>query len=166
LRRAAADPLRGLRAPGPALHRRRPSALAGRARARAGARRRALDPRPPPAAHRSEPAMSLLKGYAALPGCYDELIRADGTARPRLRPCPDMLAALSVEDLARNQALAELALLNQGVTFSVYKDARGTEKIFPFCLIPRIISSADWARLERGLEQRLRALNLFLDDIY
>src|SRR5262249_53384932 len=61
---------------------------------------------------------------------------------------------------------AELALLNQGVTFSVYDDARGTEKIFPFCLIPRIISAADWAALARGLEQRLRALNLFLDDVY
>src|SRR5262249_16229451 len=77
-----------------------------------------------------------------------------------------MLAALSLDELARLQSLAELALLNQGVTFSVYNDARGTEKIFPFCLIPRIISAADWAALARGLEQRLRALNLFLDDVY
>jgi uncharacterized circularly permuted ATP-grasp superfamily protein len=110
--------------------------------------------------------MSLLTAYPAIAGCFDELIGSDGAPRPEFRACLDMLAAFSADDLARAQSLAELALLNQGVTFSVYKDARGTEKIFPFCVIPRMISAADWARLERGLEQRLRALNLFLDDVY
>ena len=108
----------------------------------------------------------VLDGYRPLPGCFDELMSADGAPRPEFRACLDMLAGLSVDEVARTQALAELALLNQGVTFSVYKDARGTEKIFPFCLIPRILAAADWALVERGLEQRLRALNLFLDDIY
>ncbi|HEY4243816.1 MAG TPA: circularly permuted type 2 ATP-grasp protein, partial [Kofleriaceae bacterium] len=67
---------------------------------------------------------------------------------------------------ARSQGLAETALLQQGVTFSVYGDARGTEKIFPFCLLPRLIAADDFRRLERGLQQRLRALSMFLDDIY
>jgi uncharacterized circularly permuted ATP-grasp superfamily protein len=108
----------------------------------------------------------LLAGYPAVSGCFDELIGDDGAPRPEFRRSLDMLAALSPDEFARTQGLAEMALLNQGVTFSVYQDTRGTEKILPFCLIPRMISSRDWAPLERGLEQRLRALNLFLDDIY
>ncbi|MEZ4299977.1 MAG: circularly permuted type 2 ATP-grasp protein [Polyangiaceae bacterium] len=64
------------------------------------------------------------------------------------------------------QALAERALLNQGVTFSVYSDTRGTEKIFPFCVLPRVVSAEDWDKVDRGLCQRVRALGLFLDDVY
>ncbi len=52
------------------------------------------------------------------------------------------------------------------MTFSVYSDSRGTEKIFPFCLVPRLLGSAEWARLERGLVQRVRVIEAFLDDIY
>ncbi|MBA2544991.1 MAG: circularly permuted type 2 ATP-grasp protein, partial [Deltaproteobacteria bacterium] len=77
-----------------------------------------------------------------------------------------LLDKLRPEDLARAQALAETALLQQGVTFSVYGDSRGTEKIFPFCLLPRIVAADDFRRIERGLQQRLRALSMFLDDIY
>ncbi len=112
------------------------------------------------------PHDGLLAGYPAVSGCFDELIGEGGAPRPEFRRSLDMLAALSPDEFARTQGLAELALLNQGVTFCVYQDTRGTEKILPFCLIPRMISSRDWAPLERGLEQRLRALNLFLDDIY
>ena len=108
----------------------------------------------------------LFAGYPAVPGAYDELIGRDGKAHATFRKCLDMLAEHTPEEIAHQQALAELALLHQGVTFSVYKDTRGTEKIFPFCLIPRIISAADWATTEKGLEQRLAALNLFLDDVY
>jgi uncharacterized circularly permuted ATP-grasp superfamily protein len=109
---------------------------------------------------------SVFAHYASAPGCFDELVGQNREPRPEFRAALETLARLSPDEFARAQALAELSLLNQGVTFSVYKDARGTEKIFPFCLIPRIIAAADWAPLERGLEQRLRALNLFLDDIY
>jgi uncharacterized circularly permuted ATP-grasp superfamily protein len=111
-------------------------------------------------------AASVFEQYPAVAGCHDELIAADGSPRPEFRRLLDALGKLGPEELARAQALAELTLLTQGVTFSVYADARGTEKIFPFCIIPRLISRTDWSHLERGLEQRLRALNLFLDDMY
>jgi len=120
----------------------------------------------------------MFEGYAALPGAFDELFGPDGSPRPDFRRTAELLAGMTRAEFARAQQLAELALLNQGVTFSVYADRRGgglvaqpgarssLEKIFPFCLVPRLIASADWARLVRGLEQRVRALGLFLDDIY
>jgi uncharacterized circularly permuted ATP-grasp superfamily protein len=108
----------------------------------------------------------LFDGYSVAPGTYDEMFDAAGTPRAPFLRILEMLGARTCEDFARFQALAERALLNQGVTFSVYSDSRGTEKIFPFCLIPRVISAADWGHVERGLEQRVRALGLFLDDVY
>ncbi|WNG14790.1 circularly permuted type 2 ATP-grasp protein [Cystobacter fuscus] len=112
------------------------------------------------------PEPGLFAGYTCTPGSIDELMGADGIARPDFQKLLNVLGARSPEDFSHMQALAERALLNQGVTFSVYADRRGTERIFPFCLIPRIISASDWAHLERGLEQRIRALGLFLDDVY
>lgn len=108
---------------------------------------------------------SLFTGYEPLPGTYDEAFTADG-AHPEFRRVLDALGKLTPDEFARAQALAEKALLNQGVTFSVYADNRGTEKIFPFCLIPRLIAADDFARLERALQQRLHALGAFLDDVY
>jgi uncharacterized circularly permuted ATP-grasp superfamily protein len=110
-------------------------------------------------------AAQLFTSYAPLDGTFDELFEG-GQPRPAFRRALEQLGAQSPADFARAQALAERALLHQGVTFSVYSDSRGTEKIFPFCLIPRLIAAADFARLERGLVQRLTALGLFLDDIY
>jgi uncharacterized circularly permuted ATP-grasp superfamily protein len=107
----------------------------------------------------------LFSGYPALPGTYDEMFEG-GAARAAFTRVATLLDAMPKEDLARAQALAEHALLQQGVTFSVYGDSRGTEKIFPFCLLPRLIAGSDWTKLERGLSQRLRALGMFLDDIY
>ena len=111
-------------------------------------------------------AAPLFDGYAPLPGTSDELFANDGSYRPAFARALSALGQKSRAEFAHSQALAERSLLNQGVTFSVYQDQQGTEKIFPFCLIPRLISAADWAQLERGLLQRLRALSHFLDDVY
>ncbi len=107
----------------------------------------------------------MLAGYAAPPGTYDEMF--DGPApRPPFAAIAAMLDRHGATNFARSQSLAELALLNSGVTFSVYSDDRGSEKVFPFCLAPRPIAAADFAQLERGLQQRLVALGLLLDDLY
>jgi uncharacterized circularly permuted ATP-grasp superfamily protein len=115
---------------------------------------------PPP------PARDLFEAYAPLDGTWDELFAGPGEARSVLRRPLGALLATRSDEFARAQALAERSLLNQGVTFSVYSDQRGSEKIFPFCLVPRVVSAADWRRVEKGLEQRIRALHAFLDDVY
>src|SRR5256712_9274883 len=73
---------------------------------------------------------------------------------------------LGAEELERRHGLTMQMLRNHGITFAVYPDAQGTEKVFPFDIIPRVISAATWRRLEAGLKQRLTALNLFLEDVY
>jgi uncharacterized circularly permuted ATP-grasp superfamily protein len=113
----------------------------------------------------SQQTRGLFQRYSELPGTYDELFAGNAPRAPFARVA-HLLDAMGTDELARAQALAEHSLLQQGVTFSVYGDSRGTEKIFPFCLLPRLIAGADWIQLERGLQQRLRALGLFLDDIY
>jgi uncharacterized circularly permuted ATP-grasp superfamily protein len=110
-------------------------------------------------------ASPLLEGYPVLAGTYDELLDGRGHLRPAFRALLG-LGRVSPEEFARTQEMAETALVNQGVTFSVYSDQRGVEKVFPVCLVPRIISTGDWDRLERGLVQRVLALACFLDDIY
>jgi uncharacterized circularly permuted ATP-grasp superfamily protein len=108
----------------------------------------------------------LFHAYEPLAGTWDELFAVPGEPRPVLRrPLAALLASRS-DEFARAQNLAERSLLNQGVTFSVYSDQRGSEKIFPFCLVPRVICAGDWRRVEKGLEQRIRALHAFLDDVY
>jgi uncharacterized circularly permuted ATP-grasp superfamily protein len=104
--------------------------------------------------------------YQPLAGCFDELVNADGSPRPYTKRIHALLSSTPPREFARYQSLAELSLFNQGVTFSVYSDQQGTEKIFPICLVPRVIGAAEWAKVERGLVQRIRALNLFLDDMY
>lgn len=111
-------------------------------------------------------APSLVSSYAPLPSSWDELFAGAGEVRDVLKASLSALLSSQAADFARAQALAERALLNQGVTFSLYSDQRGSEKIFPFCLVPRVISAGDWAELERGLVQRIRALEAFLDDVY
>ena len=104
--------------------------------------------------------------YSPLPDTYDELMGPEGRPRAAVAPLLDPLLEMDADELRHRAELAELALLNQGVTFSVYADSAGTEKVFPFCPVPRMIQAEEWARLEKGLEQRVRALELFLDDIY
>jgi uncharacterized circularly permuted ATP-grasp superfamily protein len=108
---------------------------------------------------------SLFEQYAMLPRTYDEVFAPGGQVRAEFRALRG-LASCSPPEFARLQEMAERALVNQGVTFSVYSDSRGTEKVFPVCLMPRVVSAADWARLERGLVQRVVALEQFVDDVY
>src|SRR5262249_13863937 len=107
----------------------------------------------------------LFDTYKPIPGTYDEMGDDQGAARPHVRRAERMLDPLSPDQFAQYQSLAELSLYNQGVTFSVYSDKRGTEKIFPICLAPRVIAAAEWARVEKGLGQRIAALCAFLDDM-
>jgi len=109
---------------------------------------------------------ALFDGYRPIPGAWDELFQAPGEVRPEFRRAAAALGLRSRQEFARAQGLAEKALLDQGVTFSVYADQRGTEKIFPFCLVPRLVGAAEWARLEKGLTQRVRALEAFIEDLY
>jgi uncharacterized circularly permuted ATP-grasp superfamily protein len=109
---------------------------------------------------------TLLDGYAPLVRTYDELFRADGTPREDVAGLVAELDQLGRVEFTTRQKLAEGALFRGGVTFSVYSDSRGQEKIFPFDLIPRVISAATWEVIERGLVQRVTALNMFLADLY
>ena len=99
-------------------------------------------------------------------GFYDELIDENGTPRPGVQLLVDKIDSLPEGDLAFRQKAAEALLLKMGITFNVYGRDEGTEKIFPFDLIPRIIPSNDWEQIEAGLKQRIFALNEFIQDIY
>jgi len=112
------------------------------------------------------PSSQLFAGYHPLDGTYDELVEQGGRTRDHARVVANILANMTPDTFARSQALAELALAQWGVTFSVYSDQRGTEKVMPVCLVPRVLAATEWARLERGLVQRLTALQMFLDDLY
>ncbi|MBL9203089.1 MAG: circularly permuted type 2 ATP-grasp protein [Opitutaceae bacterium] len=89
-----------------------------------------------------------------------------GGVRPHYHRLAERLGRLEVDEFDRRRAAVDAAFLRRGVTFTVYNDAQGTERIFPFDLIPRIIPDKEWRRIEAGLIQRLHALNLFLDDVY
>jgi len=99
-------------------------------------------------------------------GFFDEMFDAQARPRPETALLAGKLDALSPTELRARQIAAERALLTRGITFSVYGDAAGTEKIFPFDIIPRVIPGSDWQHIERGLKQRVHALNLFIADIY
>lgn len=97
---------------------------------------------------------------------YDEMFGPGGQVRPIAEPLVRMIESMSEGDLRRRQEAAEKALLYSGITFNVYGDKGGSEKIFPFDIVPRIVCPNEWSNTERGLRQRIQALNLFLDDIY
>ncbi len=99
-------------------------------------------------------------------GYYDEMFEPDGSPRPHARLLIETIQSLSDGQLLRYKHAADRHLLQMGITFNVYGEAEGTERIFPFDLVPRIVSAAEWDYLERGLRQRIHALNEFIDDIY
>jgi uncharacterized circularly permuted ATP-grasp superfamily protein len=99
-------------------------------------------------------------------GAWDELMQPDGTPRPAAAELVRQLDALGLAELRSRQDLAELDIVTTGITFTVYSDGRGIDRAWPFDIIPRVIPADDWRAVERGLVQRLTALNMFIDDIY
>ncbi len=97
---------------------------------------------------------------------FDEMFLANGQERSGYTPFRQRVEQLTPDELVSRQHAAERALLSMGITFNVYADGEGTERIMPIDIIPRIIEAAEWDWLERGLVQRIMALNLFVDDIY
>src|SRR6202030_3894966 len=110
-------------------------------------------------------ASGLFAGYET-GGFYDEMFSAPGAPRSPYAKVFQRLASMPPEQFEERRKLADLSFLIQGITFTVYSDGRGTERLFPFDLIPRIIPNSEWKRIDRGLTQRVLALNLFLQDIY
>jgi len=99
-------------------------------------------------------------------GAYDEMFDADGSTRQHYQALFQRLLELPQNELKQRQQAADLSFLHQGITFTVYGHDEGTERIFPYDLLPRIIPADEWDVIERGLIQRITALNLFRKDIY
>ena len=97
---------------------------------------------------------------------YDETFEAGGAARAHTALLVQRLAAMTHRELRDRQLAAERALLTRGITFNVYGSNDGVEKIMPFDILPRVVSAAEWRTIERGLVQRVRALNAFVADVY
>jgi uncharacterized circularly permuted ATP-grasp superfamily protein len=99
-------------------------------------------------------------------GFWDELIDGRGEPRAAAAALVQQLHELGLSELQQRQDLAELDIVAMGITFTVYSDGRGIDRTWPFDIVPRIIAASEWRRVERGLVQRLRALNMFIDDLY
>src|SRR5277367_5273708 len=97
---------------------------------------------------------------------FDEMLDEGGKIRPHYRRFCSLFESLGTDEFADKRHSVDLAFLRQGITFNVYGDSQGTERIFPFDLVPRVIPAKEWEFLERGLVQRITALNLFLRDVY
>ena len=108
--------------------------------------------------------MGLFGRYQAK--AFDEMFVTDGRPRPHYAALCDRLDTLGAAELERRHKVADLTMRHQGITFTVYGREQGVEQIIPFDPIPRLVASDEWDRLERGLKQRVRALNLFLHDVY
>lgn len=107
----------------------------------------------------------LIQQYAPKPHQFDEMLHA-GSIREPYEKLVSTMKDNSIENLQLKDKLASELFMNQGITFTVYSDNAGIERIFPFDILPRIITAAEWAHVEKGIEQRLKALNLFLKDVY
>ncbi|RYZ28898.1 MAG: hypothetical protein EOP49_41085 [Sphingobacteriales bacterium] len=110
-------------------------------------------------------AAELLKSYYVDTGTWDEMY-SNNDLREQYRNVVEYMEQLSIEELNKKEEMAKQLFMTQGVTFTVYSSGEGIEKIFPFDIIPRIITSTEWNHIEKGITQRLRALNLFLKDVY
>lgn len=106
-----------------------------------------------------------LSDYSVRPTTWDEMCW-QGDIRSHYKLFFDSLSQSSSDEFTRKDELAKKLFMSQGITFTVYNDGEGIEKIFPFDIIPRIITAAEWSHIESGIKQRIRALNIFLRDIY
>src|ERR1700761_8697482 len=107
----------------------------------------------------------LLNNYNVDPRTWDEMY-SSSTVREQYKGVVDFLQQMSIEELGKKEELAKRLFMSQGITFTVYSSGEGIEKIFPFDIIPRIITATEWSYIESGIRQRLKALNLFLKDVY
>ena len=104
--------------------------------------------------------------YDLEPSIFDEVFLPDGTPRVHCEPLHETLTQLSPEELAAIQERVTRSFSDEGITFTVYGDEEADERIIPIDCVPRVMSASEWRHLEAGLTQRLKALNLFLDDVY
>ena len=104
--------------------------------------------------------------YDLEPSIYDEMFLPDGTPREHFRQLHETLTELSSEELVGIQERVTRSFSDEGITFTVYGDEEADERIIPIDCLPRVMSGAEWRNIEAGLTQRLKALNLFLDDVY
>jgi uncharacterized circularly permuted ATP-grasp superfamily protein len=107
----------------------------------------------------------LLRDYF-MDTAFDEMFDADGAIRLHYQALFNELTTLPAEEIRRRKQSADASFLMQGITFTVYGREEGTERIFPYDLIPRLVTGEEWDQIERGLTQRITALNLFLHDVY
>lgn len=118
-----------------------------------------------PEQQKSVTGTSLFERYT-LSQAYDEMFTAEGDIRPAYSELARLLCSISPAELQQRQRYADLTFLNQGITFTVYGNDAGVERVFPYDLLPRIIAADEWQHIERGLHQRIVALNHFLHDVY
>jgi uncharacterized circularly permuted ATP-grasp superfamily protein len=111
-------------------------------------------------------AATILDGSYSVGPFYDEMFAGPGDVRPHYRALYEQLCETTAHAFEERRREADVSFLYQGVTFTVYAEDQGIERVFPFDLIPRIIPADEWARIERGLKQRVLALNHFLQDVY
>lgn len=97
---------------------------------------------------------------------YDEWFLAKGQPRSFIEPLLQGVRSLPAGELQQRQKTAQQVMFNIGATFTVYGAAEGTERIMPFDILPRVIPAQEWQALERGLKQRIAALNTFIADVY
>src|SRR5580658_1881544 len=107
----------------------------------------------------------LLRDYF-MDTAFDEMFDADGAIRLHYQALFNELTTLPADEIRRRKQSADLSFLMQGITFTVYGRDEGTERIFPYDLLPRLITASEWKVIEKGLTQRITALNLFLRDVY
>src|SRR5690348_13541865 len=107
----------------------------------------------------------LLNSYFVDSNTWDEMY-AKATVREQYQRVVSFMQQLTIDELNKKEELAKRLFMSQGITFTVYSSGEGIEKIFPFDIIPRIIRQEEWQHIENGIRQRLKALNIFLKDVY